>query len=815
MKLKDMKIGKRLGFGFGLLLVLALGAISMGIGSMSSLGNNLDRIVNINNAKMKHANDVVTDIYGIINGVQNLLMARTASGVEAANKVLIEQRQAYGRSIENLAKLETDKGGKAVLEELKAAIISAKPVNDRVLELGKANKMAEAAAFFVEKGIPNNIRIIDAAKKVTQYQEEQNVLAYQDAMKAYTRARNFNIAMGLLIVCVSVGVALITTKSITGPLSVAVDVSHRLAQGDVGIVVEADRKDEMGVLLLAMKEIVKNQKEVALAAEGVAGGDLAVKVQERSEKDLLGKNLNIMVGTLKELIDEIDRFHKEQKAGEIDYFIPADHFTGAYKQLATGVNEVANLHVGNILKFLGIVGSYAEGDFNAVLEKLPGKQIIANEKMDLLRNNLLRITAELKGLIQAIGDGKLKTRADAASFSGDWGKVMGGVNGLVEAFVNPMVVTSTYIDRISKGDMPPKITDEYRGDFNEIKKNLNTLIDALNEVTSVAQEIAGGNLMITVEKRSAEDKLMQALAAMVEGITSVVRNIQDAAGQVASGSQQMSTTSEQISQGATEQAASAEEASSSMEEMASTIKQNTDNAQQTEKIALESADDAIESGRAVTETVTAMKEIAGKISIIEEIARQTNLLALNAAIEAARAGEHGKGFAVVASEVRKLAERSQTAAGEISTLSASSVEVAEKAGELLTKLVPDIKKTAELVQEISAASIEQNTGGEQVNKAIQQLNHVIQQNAGAAEEMSSMSEELSSQSEQRQATRGFFKLKGGETETIYRAPSSKSQFVATLSPKKFPSGIGNGKQAGIALNMKSHDGEEDEEFEKF
>jgi len=195
-----------------------------------------------------------------------------------------------------------------------------------------------------------------------------------------------------------------------------------------------------------------------------------------------------------------------------------------------------------------------------------------------------------------------------------------------------------------------------------------------------------------------------------------------------------------------------------MEQMASNIRQNADNAMQTEKIAMKSSEDAREGGQAVAETVSAMKDIAEKISIIEEIARQTDLLALNAAIEAARAGEHGKGFAVVASEVRKLAERSQTAAGEISKLSSASVEVAEKAGEMLAKLVPDIQKTAELVQEISAASNEQNAGAEQINKAIQQLDQVIQQNASASEEMASTAEELAGQSEQLQNTIGYFKV---------------------------------------------------------
>jgi methyl-accepting chemotaxis protein len=220
----------------------------------------------------------------------------------------------------------------------------------------------------------------------------------------------------------------------------------------------------------------------------------------------------------------------------------------------------------------------------------------------------------------------------------------------------------------------------------------------------------------------------------------------------------MNTTAQQLSQGASEQASAAEESTSAMEEMASSVAQNADNAKQTEKIASKAAEDAQASGSAVNETVAAMKEIAEKISIIEEIARKTDLLALNAAVEAARAGEHGKGFAVVASEVRKLAERSQGAAADISRLTATGVQVAEGAGELIERLVPDIRKTADLVREISAASAEQSTGAAQVNSAIQQLDQVIQQNASAAEEMAGTAEELSSQAEILQSTIAFFKI---------------------------------------------------------
>jgi len=283
---------------------------------------------------------------------------------------------------------------------------------------------------------------------------------------------------------------------------------------------------------------------------------------------------------------------------------------------------------------------------------------------------------------------------------------------------------------------------------------------ALKKGVDFAVKVSEGDLTAEMDVYQKDEigQLADALRNMIEKLRAIVADVHAAADNVAAGSEELSSTAEQMSQGASEQAAAAEEASSSMEQMASNIRQNADNAQQTEKIAMKSAQDAREGGHAVEETVNAMKTIAEKIAIIEEIARQTDLLALNAAIEAARAGEHGKGFAVVAAAVRRLAERSAEAAGEISKLSSTSVEVAERAGSLLGQIVPDIQKTAQLVQEITAASNEQNTGADQINSAIQQLNQVVQQNASASEEMSSTSEELSSQAQQLQETISFFRI---------------------------------------------------------
>jgi methyl-accepting chemotaxis protein len=349
---------------------------------------------------------------------------------------------------------------------------------------------------------------------------------------------------------------------------------------------------------------------------------------------------------------------------------------------------------------------------------------------------------------------------------------------------------------------------------------------ALSASLKVGLEVAGrlaqGDLTVKAQSFSRDEsgELLRALDTMAKRLAEVVVDVKTSSDNVAIGSSQLSEASQRLSQGATEQAASIEEISSSMEQMTSNIKQNADNATQTEKIALKAASDAKEGGQAVAQTVDAMKQIASKISIIEEIARQTNLLALNAAIEAARAGEHGRGFAVVAAEVRKLAERSQRAAGEITDLSSTSVTVAEKAGELLGKILPDVQKTSELVQEITAASREQDAGAGQISTAIQQLDQVIQRNASGAEETSSTSEELAGQAGQLQAAVGFFKVENGSGLEVSRPKPQLGARRASAAPPVPPAAEAKRPARpkpsnGQAVNLDMGKDAEDSGFEDF
>ena len=326
--------------------------------------------------------------------------------------------------------------------------------------------------------------------------------------------------------------------------------------------------------------------------------------------------------------------------------------------------------------------------------------------------------------------------------------------------------------------------------FYSVYRMTNPIANAVE----LASAISGGDLTKDppekfITRGDEIGELGRSLATMLDSLRKIVGEIRETSSRLNSSSSQINDASQQVASGASEQAASAEEMSASMEEIGASIKQNTDNASQTEKIASKAADDAQTGGAAVLEAVDAMKQIAEKIRVIEEIARNTNLLSLNAAIEAARAGEHGKGFAVVASEVGKLAASSQTAANEILDLATSSVQKADSAGAGIQAIIPDIRRTADLVQEISAASLEQNSGAEQINQVMLELDKVIQQNAASAEETASMAEQLAFQAANLESIMEFFKVDGSVLQTAPRTtppPRKEPPAAKTARPAAIP-----------------------------
>jgi methyl-accepting chemotaxis protein len=316
----------------------------------------------------------------------------------------------------------------------------------------------------------------------------------------------------------------------------------------------------------------------------------------------------------------------------------------------------------------------------------------------------------------------------------------------------------------------------------------------LNKAKDAAIRLAQGDLTVRIESTAKDEtgEMLQAMQTMITKLAQVVADVNGGAQALASAAQEVSATSQSLSQASSEQAASVEQTSASIEQMTSSIAQNTENAKVTDSMASKAAQEATEGGESVNKTVTAMQQIAKKIGIIDDIAYQTNLLALNAAIEAARAGEHGKGFAVVAAEVRKLAERSQVAAQEIGEVASNSVELAEKAGMLLEQMVPNIRKTSDLVQEIAAASSEQSSGVGQINAAVGQLSQTTQQNASSSEELAATAEEMSGQAEQLQQTMAFFRLDEKPATRAASLAVRKSEAVSgQRGGKASPKAVGN------------------------
>jgi methyl-accepting chemotaxis protein len=564
----------------------------------------------------------------------------------------------------------------------------------------------------------------------------------------------------------------------------------------------AQAADSLAASAAGSEEKAQIVEIAAKAASYKAKVDEVLKASE--EQNAMVRDMAAAAAEVGKITEEADRFQREQmevQARESTEIILSVSGAAFILGIAFALLITKTIQRG-VARATGAARALAIGDLGQDI------QADSSDEIGMLLDSMKQLLAAERNAAElakalALGDlsQEVRTRSDKDVLLRSLGDLVRAERGVAEA-----------VAKLAEGDLTVDV--RMRSEEDSLIRSILKLIKAENEITAIAAKLSEGDLDVTIDKRSDADVLMASLGKMLQRLTDVVREVQTGAENVATGSEELSGSAQSLSQGSTEQAAAVEESSSSMEEMASSIAQNADNARQTEAIAVGAAKDALESAQAVVQTVAAMKEIASKISIIEEIARQTDLLALNAAIEAARAGEQGRGFAVVASEVRKLAERSQAAAGEINELSGSSMAIAQRAGELLQKLAPNIKKTAELVQEISAASSEQSAGASQVNQALQQLDQVVQENAAASEQLSSTSEELSAQAVQLKETIAFFRIAGSERPRLEARPVPRP-----LTPARKPltrPQVAPKEAQGVKLALRDEPaGADDAEFEKY
>jgi len=706
---RNMKLGIRIGLGFGLVIVLVLVQSVTMLIQVGHISDGVDLVVNDRNVKTRQVNDVIQANDDIGTALRDMILLQDPVRVQEELDEVAEIRPGIAARLDTLERTITTPEGVALLESVgdeRAAFVDA---SAEVMALIEDDQFEAARQIVVSTMHAAQRDYNGALASLIDFQQD---LARQDGEGAAQEA-SFAFTMALLLtgimIVLSGVVAWLTSRMISRGVSEAGEIANELAAGKMDREIKVDSTDEIGQLMTAMQTLQ---------------------------------------GRIAGLIADMNEMSRQHDAGEIDHVLHVESYDGAFAEMASGVNEMVNGHITVNKKAMACVRSFGQGDFDAELERFPGKKAFINETVEAVRENLKGVASEVGTLINAAESGELETRADAAAFDGDWRRMVTGVNKILDAVLDPIVEATEVLERVADRDLTARVKGDFQGDHARIKNAVNRAVDGLDDglgqVASSAEQVAG------------------------------------AAEQISSGSQS-------LAQGTSEQASTLEEVSANLRELSSGSEQSSANAREAKGLsdrARQGADTGLESMQRLSEAMERIKassDQTGKIvKTINEIALQTNLLALNAAVEAARAGDAGKGFAVVAEEVRNLAMRSAEAAKSTSQLIEESAENADGGvklnGEVLQNLediARQVVQVSEVMDEIATSADQQNQGVEQINVAVEQMNQVTQQTAANAEESSSASEELSAQAEEMRHLAEQYKISGAVRSSAGRTPSRK------------------------------------------
>ena len=746
-----MKIRGKLSFGFGLLLAIIMVIAAFGISNIMRINQDYAYVFNFPTERYSILNELETEIMDL-----RRLVSVKAFHAGNPDELHIAYRESYdvrNRIIYEFARytylVQTDpRFDQARINEL---LVTAEALEDLIMTY-----IDDVLLVMYENALVHNrsemLRLLALGSSIHTDMEwqfsqlvgsAQSVMheIYLDTDRAAVTALTALVILTVVGVVFGVVIATLISNAITKPVSQVVSALDDMARGNLNVNLSISNRDETG---------------------------------------MLAKSTQSVISTLQTLMNEMDHMGDDHDKGEIDTVIETSKFAGAYGSVAGKINDMVTSHLSTQNKVVTVFSEIANGNFEAQLERQPGKKALLNEAVDNMRAQIKRVGGEIDGMIHAaVEKGDLALiKIDENSYQGGWRTIMTGLNKVATTVDNPIQEINKVMAKLSNGEFDLKVTGDYRGDFGSMRDSVNSTIDVLlgyiAEMSQMLSAISHGDLTKTISREYLGNfvEIKDSINNISATLNKTMSEITAAADQVLSGAKQISSSSMDLANGATEQASSVQELNASVELISQQTKKNAANADTANEVSNKSTENARQGNEEMKEMVEAMvqiKESSSNISkiinTIQDIAFQTDLLALNAAVEAARAGEHGKGFSVVAEEVRSLAARSQAAASETTGLiegSINSVEsgssIAQSTSEALDLIVENATEVLGIITNISGASKEQEEAIAQVSTGLAQISSVVQSNSAVSEEAAAAAEELTSQAEMLQQLVAFFKV---------------------------------------------------------